>query len=153
MASLEYGIAISPTSVFHVASLSKQFTAAAIVHLALEAKLSLNDDIRKYLPVVPDFGHRITITHLLHHSSGLRDQWDLQKLAGWRGGDVITEEDILKMLQRQRGLNFVPGEEFSYSNTGYTLLGLVVKKITGMPLRAYTDSVFFKPLGMHHTHF
>ncbi len=105
------------------------------------------------MPVVPDFGHRIAITHLLHHSSGLRDQWDLQKLAGWRGGDVITEEDILEMLQRQRGLNFVPGEEFSYSNTGYTLLGLVVKKITGMSLRAYTDSVFFQPLGMHHTHF
>ncbi len=153
MASLEYGIGITPASVFNGASLSKQFTAAAIVTLALEGKLSLKDDIRKYLPQVPDFDHGITLTHLLHHTSGVRDQWDLQKLAGWRGGDVITEGDVLEMVQRQKGLNFVPGAEFSYSNTGYTLLGLVVKKVTGMTLQEYADSVFFQPLRMHQTHF
>jgi len=153
MANLEHGVAIGPASVFHVASLTKQFTAAAIVRLALAGKLSLADDVRKYVPEVPDLGHVITLTHLLHHTSGLRDQWDLHRLAGWRGTDVISEADILEMTGRQRGLNFAPGEAFSYSNTGYTLLGLVVKKVAGMPLRAYADSVFFRPLEMHHTHF
>ena len=153
MATLEHGVAIGPASVFHVASLTKQFTAAAIVRLALAGKLSLADDVRKYVPQVPDLGHVITLAHLLHHTSGLRDQWDLHRLAGWRGTDVISEADILEMTGRQQGLNFAPGEAFSYSNTGYTLLGLVVKKVAGLPLRDYADSVFFRPLGMHHTHF
>jgi CubicO group peptidase (beta-lactamase class C family) len=153
MSNLEYHIAITPSSIFHVASVSKQFAAAAIVRLSLEGRLSLDDDIRKYVPEVPDFGHVITVNHLLHHSSGLRDQWDLQWLAGWRDDDVITENDVMEMLGRQKGLNFLPGDEFSYCNTGYTLLGVAVKKITGVSLRDYADSVFFKPLGMANTHF
>ncbi len=153
MSNMEYNIAISPGSIFHVASISKQFTAAAIVQLSLEGKLSLDDDIRKYIPEVPDFGHIITFNHLIHHTSGLRDQWDLQGLAGWRDDDVITEKDILEMVARQKALNFLPGEEYSYCNTGYTLAGIAVKKITGISLRAYADSVFFKPLGMTSTHF
>ncbi len=153
MATLEYNIAISPSSIFHVASISKQFTAAAIMQLAMAKKISLADDIRKYIPEVPDFGHTITIKHLLHHTSGIKDQWDLQRLAGWRSDDVITEDDVVDMMKRQKGLNFVPGDEFSYSNTGYTLLGMAVKKITGVSLKDYADSLFFKPLGMHHTHF
>lgn len=153
MANLEYDIPISPSSKFHVASISKQFTAAAILRLAAEGKISLAADIRKYLPEVPDFGYAITFNHLLHHTSGLRDQWDLQKLAGWRSDDVITENDITDMLKRQRSLNFVPGDEFSYSNTGYTLLGMAVKRITGVPLHDYVDSVFFVPLGMRNTYF
>ncbi len=96
MSNLEYNIAITPVSRFHVASISKQFTAAAIQKLALEGRLSLKDDIRKYLPEMPDFGHTITIANLIHHTSGLRDQWDLQRLAGWREDDVITENDILR---------------------------------------------------------
>ena len=151
--NLEYGIAISPSSIFHVCSVSKQFTAAAIIKLSLEGKLSLNDDIREYIPEVPDFGHIITFNHLLHHTSGLRDQWDLKALAGWRNDDVITERDIMEMLARQKALNFIPGDEFSYCNTGYTLLAVAVKRITGVSLREYTDSVFFKPLGMTSTHF
>lgn len=153
MSNLEYGIAINPSSIFHVASVSKQFAAAAIIRLSLEGKLSLNDDIRKYIPEVPDFGHAITFNHLLHHTSGLRDQWDLQGLAGWREDDLITEKDILEMLAREKALNFLPGDEYSYCNTGYTLLGIAVKKITGVSLRDYADSVFFKPLGMTSTHF
>jgi CubicO group peptidase (beta-lactamase class C family) len=153
ISNLEYNIAINPSSIFHVASVSKQFTAAAIIRLSLQGKLSLNDDIRKYLPEVPDFGHTITFNHLLHHTSGLRDQWGLQGLAGWRDDDLIKEKDILEMLARQKSLNFLPGDEEVYCNTGYTLLGVAVKRISGISLREYVDSVFFKPLGMTSTHF
>ncbi|MEI7628756.1 MAG: serine hydrolase domain-containing protein [Bacteroidota bacterium] len=153
MSNLEYNIAINPTSIFHIASISKQFTAAAIIRLSLEGKLSLNDDIRKYIPEVPDFGHPITFNNLIHHTSGIRDQWDLQGLAGWREGDLITEKDILEMLARQKALNFLPGDEYLYCNSGFTLAGIAVKKITGVSLRDYADSVFFKPLGMLNTHF
>ncbi len=153
ISNLEYDIPINPSSIFHVASLSKQFTAAAIIRLSLEGKLTLNDDIRKYIPEVPDFGHTITFNHLLHHTSGLRDQWELQGFAGWRNDDLITEKDILEMLARQKSLNFLPGDEENYCNTGYTLLGIAVKRISGVSLREYADSVFFKPLGMANTHF
>jgi CubicO group peptidase (beta-lactamase class C family) len=153
MSNLEYSIAITPASIFHVASISKQFTAAAIQRLALEGKLSLDDDVRKYVPEVPEVGYRITLANLIHHTSGLRDQWDLQALAGWRDGDLITEDDVLEMMQRQQGLNFRPGDEYVYCNTGYTLLGVVVKRVTGVSLRRYADSVFFQPLGMTSTHF
>ena len=153
MSNMEYNIAITPTSIFHIASISKQFTAAAIVRLSLEGRLSLNDDIRKYIPEVPDFGHTITFNHLLHHTSGIRDQWQLQILAGWRADDLITEKDILDMLARQKALNFLPGEEFMYCNTGFTLAAVAVKRITGVSLRDYADSVFFKPLAMTNTHF
>jgi CubicO group peptidase (beta-lactamase class C family) len=153
MSNLEYNIAINPSSIFHVASISKQFTAAALIKLSLEGKMSLNDDIRKYIPEVPDFGHIITFNNLIHHTSGIRDQWNLQALAGWRKDDLITEKDILDMLVRQRSLNFPPGEEYSYCNTGFTIAGIAVKRITGVSLRDYADSVFFKPLGMTNTHF
>ena len=153
ISNLDYNIAISPSSIFHVASLSKQFTAAAIVLLSLQGKLSLTDDIRKYLPEVPDFGRTITFNHLIHHTSGLRDQWDLLYLAGWREDDLIKEKDILEMLTHQKSLNFLPGDEEVYCNTGYTLLAVAVKRITGVSLRAYADSVFFKPLEMTTTHF
>ena len=153
MSNMEYNIAITPTSIFHVASISKQFTAAAIVRLSQEGKLSLDDDIRKYIPEVPDFGHTITFNNLIHHTSGIRDQWTLQRLAGWRADDLITEKDILDMLARQKALNFLPGEEYLYCNTGFTLAAIAVKRITGISLRDYADSVFFKPLGMTNTHF
>ena len=118
MSNMEYNIAITPTSIFHIASISKQFAAAAIVRLSLEGKLLLDDDIRKYIPEVPDFGHKITFNNLIHHTSGIRDQWTLQRLAGWRADDLITEKDILDMLARQKALNFLPGEEYLYCNTG-----------------------------------
>jgi CubicO group peptidase (beta-lactamase class C family) len=132
---------------------SKQFTAFAIHLLAQEGKLSLDDDIRKYLPELHDFGKVITIRHLIHHTSGLRDQWNLLTLAGWRMDDVITEEDILELVQRQRELNFLPGDQEMYSNTGYTLLAAIVKRVSGESFRQFTSRRIFEPLGMINTRF
>ena len=153
LADIEHDAPITPATVFHVASVSKQFTAMAIHLLAQDGRLALDDDVRKYLPELHDFGKTITIRHLLHHTSGLRDQWDLLLLAGWRLGDVITEQDILDLVWRQNELNFAPGEKHLYSNTGYTLLGVIVKRVSGKSLREFTDERMFKPLGMAHTHF
>jgi CubicO group peptidase (beta-lactamase class C family) len=153
MSNLEYGIPISPSSIFHVASISKEFTAMSVVMLAQQGKLSLDDDVRKYVPEVPDFGEHITIRHLIHHTSGLRDQWSLLDLAGWREDDVITEADILNLVSRQKALNFKPGAEYLYSNTGYTLLAVIVKRVSGQSLREFAEANIFKPLGMTRTHF
>jgi CubicO group peptidase (beta-lactamase class C family) len=152
-ANLEYNVPITPQTVFHVASVSKQFTAFAIAMLASQGKLSLDDDIRKHLPEVPDFGRKITIRHLIHHTSGLRDQWTLLAMAGWRLDDVITKEHIMKMVRYQRELNFDPGAENLYSNTGYTLLAVIVERVSGQSFREYTEANIFKPLGMTNTHF
>jgi CubicO group peptidase (beta-lactamase class C family) len=153
MSDLQHGLAITPSSIFHVASISKQFAAAAVGLLAEEGRLSLDDDVRKYITEVPDHGHRITIRHLIHHTSGLRDQWSLLAYSGWRSDDVINEQDVLDVVSRQRGLNFIPGAEYVYSNTGYTLLGVIVKRVTGKSLRQFTHERFFMPLGMDDTHF
>ena len=155
MANLEHDVPITPASIFHVASVSKQFTAAAIMLLAADGKLALDDSIRKYLPELPDYGHLITIRHLLTHTSGLRDQWDLLIMA--RGGrfeeNRITEADVLEIVARQKALNFVPGSEYLYSNTGFTLLGTIVKRVSGQSLRAFAEERIFRPLGMRDTHF
>src|SRR6185369_8859885 len=143
-ANLEYNVPITPQTVFHVASVSKQFTAFAIAMLASQGKLSLDDDIRKQLPEVPDFGKKITIRHLIHHTSGLRDQWTLLAMAGWRLDDVITKEHIMKMVRYQRELNFDPGAEHLYSNTGYTLLAAIVERVSGQSFREYTEANIFK---------
>jgi len=153
MANLEYDIPITPGSIFHIASISKQFTTMSIVLLAQQGKLSLDDDIRKYVPEVPDFGETITIRHLAHHTSGLRDQWDLLGLAGWRAQDVKKQEDVLNLVKRQKELNFRPGEEYLYCNTGFTLLAIIVDRVTGKSLREFADENIFKPLGMKNTHF
>jgi CubicO group peptidase (beta-lactamase class C family) len=152
-ANLEYNVPITPQTVFHVASVSKQFTAFAIALLANQGKLSLDDDIRKHLPELPDFGKKITIRHLIHHTSGLRDQWTLLGMAGWRLDDVITKEHIMKIVRHQRELNFDPGTEHLYSNTGYTLLAVIVERVSGQSFRDYTEATIFKPLGMTNTHF
>jgi CubicO group peptidase (beta-lactamase class C family) len=154
MADLDHNIPIGPGSIFHVASISKQFTAAAIVLLAQEGKLSLDDEVRKYIPELPDFGEPITIRHLIHHTSGLRDQWELLELAGWRYSlDLITDDDVMAVISRQKGLNFKPGSNHLYCNTGYTLLGQIVKRVSGQSLREFTVSRMFRPLGMNNTHF
>lgn len=152
-AHLEYNIPITPSTIFHVASVSKQFTAFAITMLAEEEKLSLDDDICKYLPEVPDFGKTITIRHLIHHISGMRDQWELLVMAGWRLDDVITKEHILKMVKHQKELNFDPGEEYLYCNTGYTLLAEIVTRVTGQAFPEWAEANIFKPLGMSRSHF
>jgi CubicO group peptidase (beta-lactamase class C family) len=154
MANLETDTPIRPTSIFHVASVSKQFTAAAIMLLERDGKLSLDDNIRKYLPEIPDYGTPITIRQLLTHTSGLRDQWELLALARGRfEEDRITEADVLDVVSRQTALNFKPGAEYVYSNTGFTLLGVIVKRVTGQSLREFADERIFKPLGMTSTHF
>ena len=154
MANLETDTPIRPTSIFHVASVSKQFTATAIMLLERDGKLSLDDNIRKYLPDIPDYGTPISIRHLLTHTSGLRDQWELLALARGRfEEDRITEADVLDIVSRQTALNFKPGAEYVYSNTGFTLLGVIVKRVTGQSLRDFADERIFKPLGMTRTHF
>lgn len=154
MADLEHDVKLTPASVFHVASMSKQFTAAAILLLAQDGRLSLDDQVKQYVPEMPDFGVPITLRHLLHHTSGLRDQWELLGLAGWRYSlDLITDADVLTVLARQRALNFPPGSRFLYSNTGYTLLAQIVKHVSGETFREFTTRRLFRPLGMHHSHF
>lgn len=153
MANLEYDVPITPGSIFHIASESKQFTAFCIVLLANEGKLSLDDDIRKHLPYVPDFGKKITIRHLIHHTSGLRDQWQLLSIGGQAIDDVIKQEHIIKLVSKQKDLNFEPGSRMLYCNTGYTLLAEIVKNVSGVSLREFADKQIFKPLNMSKTHF
>lgn len=153
MANLELAVPITTTSVFKVGSIAKQFTAMSIVMLAQRGKLSLDDHIRKFVPGVPDFGTPITLRHLIHHTSGLRDFPEMLEMSGWRQDDVITEKDILDMLSRQRTLNHQPGAEYLYTNTGYVLLALVVKRVTGQSLAEFAEANIFKPLGMTDTRF
>jgi CubicO group peptidase (beta-lactamase class C family) len=154
MANLDYDIPITTTTVFHVASVSKQFTAAAIALLAQQGKLLLDDSVRKYVPELPEFGDPITIRHLIHHTSGLRDQWTLLGLAGQRYSlDRIADADVLNLMARQKELNFRPGEKYLYCNTGYTLLAVIVARVSGQSFREFTDANLFRPLGMKHTHF
>jgi len=152
-ADLEYNIPITPATIFHIASLSKQFTAFSILLLEGEGKLSINDDIRKYIPEVPDFGKVITLNELMHHTSGLRDQWDLLAMAGWRLDDIITKEQVIRLVSKQKDLNFSPGDEFLYCNTGFTLLAEVVARVSGQTFAEYTRTHIFEPLKMTSTLF
>ncbi|WP_035333188.1 serine hydrolase domain-containing protein [Dyadobacter crusticola] len=148
MANLEYGVPITSGTVFDIASVSKQFAGVAISTLVQEGKISLDDDIRKYLPDVPDFGHKITIRHLVHHTSGIRDWPEALRIAGWRWDEVISFDDIMRMVKYQRDLDFNPGERYSYSNTGYNLLAAIVAKASGKTFSQWTDEQIFKPLNM-----
>jgi CubicO group peptidase (beta-lactamase class C family) len=157
MANLDYDIPNSPRMVYYIASDSKQFTAAAIGLLVLDGKLSLDDDIRKYLPEVPDYsklyGVPITVSDLVHHTSGLRDIFTLMGLAGIRAENVMTDDSSMALIARQKEHNFKPCTEYLYSNTGYQFLSLIVERVSGKPLRAFADERIFQPLGMTHTHF
>src|SRR5262249_1604662 len=119
-ADLEHNVPITPQTIFHVASVSKQFAAFPLALLAREGKLDLDANIRTYLPFVPNFGHTITVRHLIYHTSGLRDQWSLFGLGGQWIDNRLRQQQIINMVARQRALNFEPGSEYSYSNTGYT---------------------------------
>lgn len=153
MADLQHGVPIGPTSIFHVASVSKQFAAAAVALLAQDGKLSLDDPVRKYVPELPDYGTPVTIRHLVNHTSGIRDHWELLGLAGWRyPDDVFTQADVLDIVSRQKALNFKPGDEYLYSNSGYALLAFIVERVSGKTLRAFSDERIFQPLGMTRTH-
>ncbi len=152
-ASLELGVPLSSQSVFYMGSVSKQFTAASIVLAAEQGFLSLDDDIRRYIPELPDYGHTITLRQMLHHTSGLRDFLTLLYLSGRHAGDLHPEEEIIDLIVRQKSLNNVPGDEFIYSNTNYFLLGEVVKRATKKSLAEFAAENIFKPLGMEHTRF
>jgi CubicO group peptidase (beta-lactamase class C family) len=153
LANLEYGIPIDTSTVFDIASLSKQFTGYAISFLIEQGKFSLDDDIRKYIPEFPDFGHTITIDHLVHHTSGLRDWPNALSIKGLFFDDVISFDQILSMAYNQRELNFTPGSEFLYSNTGYNVLAELIQRVTGESFRQWTETNIFQPLDMNHTHF
>jgi CubicO group peptidase (beta-lactamase class C family) len=153
LASLEHRVPITSSTVFDVASVSKQFTGLAVAMLVEQGKVRLDDDIRDYVPELPDFGRTITVRHLLHHTSGLRDWPNALSIAGWRYDDVISFNQILRMAYTQEALNFEPGSEFTYSNTGYNLLAEMVARVTGASFREWTDANLFRPLGMTRTHF
>jgi CubicO group peptidase (beta-lactamase class C family) len=152
-ANLELGTAISPATVFQSGSIAKQFTALSVLLLAQGGKLSLDDSVRKHLPEVPDFGAPLTLRHLIHHTSGLRDQYELLEMAGWRAEDVVTRGDVLAMVARQRTLNHPAGTEYSYTNTGYTLLALIVERVSGRRFAEFAKAEIFEPLGMTSTRF
>lgn len=150
--NLDYGIPLSSTSVFNMASVSKQFTAMSIALLANQGKLSLDDDIRKYLPDFPQYQSVITIRNLLNQTSGLREFSHLMLAAGTKFQDA-PDEDVYKILLRQKELNFKPGDEYSYSNSNYFLLAQIVRSASGKTLREFADENIFKPLGMVSTSF
>ncbi|HBE41517.1 MAG TPA: hypothetical protein DDW27_09990 [Bacteroidales bacterium] len=149
----ENNIAFTTATVADYASVSKQFTGFAIAKLITEGKLQLDDDIRSYIPEMPDFGETITIKHLLYHTSGIRDWVGLVKISGRYLEDVITDDFIMKLFLNQKELNFKPGERFQYSNTGYFLLANIISRITGQSFREWTNENIFKPLQMNSTHF
>jgi len=152
-ADLELGTAITTDVVFYLASVSKQFTAATIVLLALDGQVSLEDDIRTHVPELPDYGHTITIRHLLTHTSGLRDYLSLMEFAGMSLEEAWTPEQILDLVARQEELNFPPGDQYLYSNTGYFLIPIIVERVTGQSVREFASERIFDPLGMTNTHF
>ena len=157
MAVLESHEAISPQSVFRIGSVSKQFAAAVVALLHQRGVLSLDAPVRTYLPELPDYSlageNPVTLRHLIHHSSGMRDYLTLMSLAGRRDDDFYSEDEALAMIARQRELNFPPGSEFLYSNSGYFLVSQIVERVTGQSLREVADELLFSKLEMHHTHF
>jgi CubicO group peptidase (beta-lactamase class C family) len=153
MGSLELGVPLASQSVFYMGSVSKQFTAASVVLAAEQGLLSLDDDVRKYVPELPDYGHVITLRQMLHHTSGLRDFLTLFSLAGKDVADVHSEAEIISMIGRQKALNNIPGDEYIYSNSNYYLLGVVVNRATKKTLNEFATDNIFKPLGMFHTRF
>ena len=152
-ASLELGVPLTPESVFYMGSVSKQFTAASVVLAAEQGFLSLDDDIRKYVPEIPSYGKPITLRQMLHHTSGFRDILSLLFLAGRNSEDIHPTSELLDLLSRQKALNFTPGDEFLYSNTNYFLMSVVIRRATGKPLSQFAEENIFKPLGMAHTSF
>lgn len=153
MANLDYDIPNAPEMVYYVGSDSKQFTAASIALLVLDGKISLEDDIRKYFPEMPGYGSPITVNHLIHHTSGIRDVYGIMSIAGLRMEDVFSDSEAVALIARQKALNFKPGDAYLYSNSGYFLLAQLVRRVTGKSLREFADERIFRPLGMTHTHF
>jgi CubicO group peptidase (beta-lactamase class C family) len=151
LADIEHSVPMTTHSPIIIASGAKQFTAAVVAHLARVGQLSLDDSLRKYVPELPTYADEITISHLIHHTSGLRDYPTLLSMGGQP--EALSERQFVRLMARQEGLNYPPGTSFLYSNSNYAMLSIMVRKITGKSLRAYADEVLFQPLGMHNTHF
>lgn len=151
LANLEQNVPITPDSVFDIGSTSKQFSAASILLLEKQGKLSVNDDVRKYIPELPSYGRPITILNLLNHTSGLRDYLALFELSGVNIDSVTTDEEALALIVRQKALDFEPGSEWLYSNSGFFLLSVIVKRVSGQSLREFAAQNIFQPLAMTHT--
>jgi CubicO group peptidase (beta-lactamase class C family) len=152
MADLEHDVPNAPDTIFEAGSVSKQFTAAAVLLLAREGRLSLDDLARKYVPELPDYGKPLTIRHLLTHTSGLRDWGEVESMAGWpRTSRVYTHANVLDIVSRQRSLNFEPGSNWSYCNTGYNLAAVIVSRVAGTSFADFCRTRIFEPLGMTHT--
>jgi CubicO group peptidase (beta-lactamase class C family) len=153
MASLELQVPNTPDTVFHAGSVAKQFTALAVLMLEAEGKLALTDSIRKHVPELPAWAQPVTLRHLLEHTGGIRDVDELLWIAGGKDDARITEELAMDLLARQRGVNFAPGKQFLYSNTGYTLLAMTVARVSGEPFPAFMQRRMFAPLAMTDTQF
>lgn len=153
LANMEYNIPNSASSVFRIGSTSKQFTAACIVLLAEQKKLNLNDNLKSLFPDFPSYAEKITIKHLLNHTSGIRDYLMISYLKGLSDDDYYTDGDVMNWLTNQSDLNFAPGDEYLYSNSGYWLLGQIVKKVSGVNMADFAKKEIFTPLGMSNTHF
>ena len=155
MADLEHNVPITPKTIFTPGSISKQFTAMCILLLVEQNKISLDDDIRKYLPKFPDYGHTITIRHLIHHTSGIRDYGVLVRLKGMNTLEMtnLPMHEVLRIVFKQRELNFTPGEDIIYCNSGYVMLAAIIENVTEKTLREFAEEHIFKPLGMKNTNF
>ena len=153
MADLEHDIPITPQTKWFLGSISKQFTAMCILLLAEQNKIALDDDIREYLPEFPDYGQTVTIRHLIHHTSGIRDYCGLVKAQGLTPPEMtnLSMEEVLDIVFKQKELNFTPGEEQSYSNSGYVMLAAIIEKVTGKSLKIFAEEQIFEPLGMKNT--
>jgi CubicO group peptidase (beta-lactamase class C family) len=152
MADLERDVRATPATLYEAGSVSKQFTAAAIMQLVQQGKLSLEDDVRKYIPELPEYGTTVRIRHMLNHTSGLRDWGSVAAIAGWgRPLRTHTHAHVIDILSRQRALNFEPGHEYSYSNSGFNLLAVIVDRVSGMPFEEFSKKYVFEPAGLTHT--
>jgi CubicO group peptidase (beta-lactamase class C family) len=154
LASLEHKTPITENTVFEAASVSKQFTATSILLLAREGRISLDDDVRKYIPQLPDYGETIRIHHLLTHTSGLKDWRNITYISGWPTGKRLYNQSMaLDMICKQKSLNFMPGERYSYSNSGYDLLAVIVEKVSGMKFKDFVGERLLKLAGMNQSFF
>ena len=152
MADLERNVTLTNESIIEAGSVSKQFTAAAILLLEQQGKLSLRDDVRKYVPELPDYGNPITLEQMMHHTSGLKDWGSIAGISGWpRTTKTYSNDDALYIIKRQKTLNHKPGDEYLYSNSNYNLFAIIVERVNGMSLADFTRFHIFEPAGMKHT--
>ena len=153
LANIEHDLPLTSKSVLDIGSTSKQFSAASILLLEQQGKLSVDDDVRKFVPELPSYGQTVTIRHLLNHTSGIRDYLTLMSVAGVNFDGVTGDDEALRIITRQKALNFPPGSEHLYSNSGYFLLSMIVKRASGKSLRQFAEESIFGPLEMRDTHF